>query len=118
MRRFWPPVEAAQVDYERLRSSVLAGIPLLDGAAARFARAGLVALIERPTAKPVFVAVLSSADRPPWTPYDDPNRGSGLWLWATAGSGCRRSATDLERARGRTRKLTVARDIPPTRWIP
>jgi hypothetical protein len=51
---------------------VLAGIPAVDGAAARFARAGLAALIERPTAEPVFEAVLGSADRPPWTPYDDP----------------------------------------------
>jgi hypothetical protein len=93
VRRFWPPVEPAQVDYERLRSSVLAGIPLLDGPAARFARAGLAALIERPTAEPVFVAVLSSAARPPWTPYHDPRTAA-----LAAGYGLLLAAADAERA--------------------
>ena len=68
MRGFWPPAEAAQVDYERLRTAVLAGTPLLDGAAVRFARAGMAGLIKRPLAEPVFVAVLNGAARPPWTP--------------------------------------------------
>lgn len=72
MRRFWPPTDAAQADYERLRTAALAGTPLLDGAALRFARAGLAALIERPLAEPVFVAVLNGAARPPWTPHQDP----------------------------------------------
>jgi hypothetical protein len=40
LRRFWPPAEAAQVDYERLRAAALAGTPLLEPAAACFATAG------------------------------------------------------------------------------
>ena len=45
----------------------------------------------------IFVAVLSSADRPPWTPYDDPRTaalasGYGLLLAAAVAD----RATDLE----------------------
>ena len=88
MRAFWPPVEAAQADYEMLRTAVLAGAPLADAVAARFARAGLVALIARPVAEPVFVAVVNGARRPGWTPYDDPRIealvGSFVLLLASA----------------------------------
>ena len=38
----------------------------------RFARAGLVGLLDRPVSEPVFVACLHGAGRPPWTPQADP----------------------------------------------
>jgi hypothetical protein len=72
MRRFWPVCEAAQADYETLREAALAGMAAASPAATRFARAGLAGLIIRPVARPVFVASLTGASRPPWTPYDDP----------------------------------------------
>ena len=67
MRKFWPPAEPAQADYEALRAAALAGTP-----AARFARGGLAALIARPVADPVFVATLRGAPRAAWTPHLDP----------------------------------------------
>jgi hypothetical protein len=72
VRKFWPPADAAQADYERLRAAVLAGTPAADSVAARFARGGLAALIARPVADPVFVAILRGAPRPAWTPHLDP----------------------------------------------
>lgn len=72
MRSFWPPGEAAQADYEALRASVLAGTPPGTPAAVRFAKEGLVALIEQPSSKPLFSGVLLGARRPAWTPYSDP----------------------------------------------
>jgi hypothetical protein len=72
MRVLWPPAEAAQADYEALRTASLAGTPLADTAAVRFARGGLAALIARPLAEPVFVAVVHGAARHPWTPHSDP----------------------------------------------
>jgi hypothetical protein len=82
---FWPPAEAAQADYETLRAAVLAGTPLADSAAARFSRGGLAALIARPVAAPVFVAIVQGAPRPAWTPHADPRlealaAGYGLLL--------------------------------------
>ena len=72
-RSFWPPVEAAQVDYERLRAHVLECGRLREGlAAARFARRGLAGLIAWPSAEPVFIAELVAAARPAWTPHEDP----------------------------------------------
>src|SRR5271166_1478186 len=72
-RSFWPPVEAAQVDYETLRAHVCEPTGLPDGlAAARFARHGLAGLIAWPSAEPVFVGELLGAARPAWTPHDDP----------------------------------------------
>jgi hypothetical protein len=72
-RSFWPPVEAAQVDYETLRAHVLEHSRLPENlAAARFARRGLAGLIAWPSAEPVFVAELVAAARPAWTPHDDP----------------------------------------------
>src|SRR6185503_3432878 len=72
-RSFWPPAEAAQVDYETLRGHVLELTGLPEGlAAARFARRGLGGLIAWPSAEPVFVAELLAAVRPAWTPHDDP----------------------------------------------
>jgi hypothetical protein len=72
MRSFWPPAEAAQADYERLRAAVLAGTVPIGAAVERFARDGLVGLITRPVADPEFVAVISGARRPAWTPHRDP----------------------------------------------
>ena len=72
-RSFWPPAEAAQVDYETLRAHVLELTGLPEGlAAARFARRGLAGLIAWPAAEPVFVAELLAAVRPAWTPHEDP----------------------------------------------
>lgn len=72
MRTFWPPAEGAQADYEALRSAVLAGTTPVGPAAVRFLRGGLVSLIRRPSAEPVFVASLRGADRPAWSPHVDP----------------------------------------------
>jgi hypothetical protein len=72
-RSFWPPAQAAQIDYETLRAQVLepTGLPL-GLAAARFARRGLAGLIAWPNTEPVFVAELLAATRPTWTPHEDP----------------------------------------------
>lgn len=72
MRIFWPPAEAAQADYERLRAAVLAGTALADVTALRFARGGLSALIARPAAAPALVATVHGTRRAPWTPHADP----------------------------------------------
>jgi hypothetical protein len=72
-RSFWPPCEAAQVDYEALRAHVLEYGGLSAGlASARFSRRGLAGLIAWPAAEPVFVAELVGAQRPAWTPHLDP----------------------------------------------
>jgi hypothetical protein len=72
MRSFFPVGEAAQADYEELRAAVLAGTPAATPAAARFARGGLAALIARPVAEPVLLAVLHGAPRHPWSAHSDP----------------------------------------------
>jgi hypothetical protein len=73
LRRFWPPAEASQVDYERLRAAALAGTSLLGPPAACFARGGLAGLLTRPAAdNGVFSAVVCGACRPAWTPHADP----------------------------------------------
>ncbi len=72
-RSFWPPVEAAQADYETLRAYVCEHSGLPEAlAAARFARRGLAGLIAWPSAEPVFVAELVAAVRPAWMPHEDP----------------------------------------------
>ncbi len=71
MRRFWPHGEAAQADYESLRSAVLAGTPLACTAATRFARRGLAGLIAWPASEPVFEALLVGAQRARWSPHAD-----------------------------------------------
>ena len=72
-RSFWPPAQAAQVDYATLLGQVLELTGLPEGlAAARFARRGLAGLIAWPAAEPVFVAELLTAVRPASTPHDDP----------------------------------------------
>lgn len=72
MRAFWPPAEGAQADYEALRDAVVAGTTPVGAVAGRFSGEGLVGLIRRPSAEPVFVASLRGAERPPWSPYADP----------------------------------------------
>ena len=73
MSRFWPPAEAPQRDYERLRSALLADGQLPDElATARFARRGMAGLIIWPDAEPVFSAHVMGASRAAWTPYADP----------------------------------------------
>ena len=71
-RSFWPPVEAAQVDYESLRAHLLEHGALPDDlAAARFGRRGLAGLIAWPVGQPVFAGELIGAARPAWSPYVD-----------------------------------------------
>ena len=71
-RSFWPVSEAAQADYEQLRALALAGVPALDAAARRFERHGLWGLIASPQAAPAYVASVVGAERPAWSPYEDP----------------------------------------------
>lgn len=71
-RSFWPPSEAAQADYERLREHLLShGVLPDDLASARFARRGLAGLIAWPASEPVFAGQLLGAARPAWSPYAD-----------------------------------------------
>jgi hypothetical protein len=71
--RVWPVGEAAPADYEALRAHVLAAsAPPGSLAAARFARRGLPGLIAWPSAEPAFDAELLGAQRPPWSPHNDP----------------------------------------------
>lgn len=72
MSRFWPIAEAAQSDYETLREAVIEGQPLVGPGALRFERQGLSGLILRPVSEPVFEVEIIGADRPPWSPYEDP----------------------------------------------
>lgn len=71
MRSFWPAAESAQVDYEVLRETVLAGGQILSIAGGRFERRGLAGLIAWPAAEPVFSVRLQGATRPAWTPHVD-----------------------------------------------
>jgi hypothetical protein len=74
-RSFWPPAEAAQVDYETLRDHLLEQGALPIGvAAARFARRGLAGLIAWPVAEPVFLAEITGAERARWSPHLDPRQ--------------------------------------------
>jgi hypothetical protein len=100
VRPFWPPAEPAQADYERLRAAALAGAPLVDVAAARFARGGLAELIAHPVAAADFRAVLHGASRPPWTGHTDPRSdvlAAGYRLLLAAGD--HEENTDTEVAR-------------------
>jgi len=93
LSRFWPPAEAAQVDYERLRAAALAGTPLLGPTAACVARQGLAGLLAHPAGDEGggFAAVVGGASRPAWTPYADPRldalaAGYGLLLGVAEGA--------------------------------
>jgi hypothetical protein len=71
-RSFWPVGEAAQADYEQLRSLTLAAVPALGIASRRFERYGLWGLIACPQAAPAYAASVVGAERPAWSPYEDP----------------------------------------------
>jgi hypothetical protein len=73
---FWPAGEASQADYEALRAVAVAGGASVGVAAGRFARRGLAGLIAWPASEPLFVAALSGAVRPAWTPHIDPRAES------------------------------------------
>jgi len=84
----WPPADAAQVDYEALRTAVLDGQAGDERVAARFARAGLAGLIAAPVTDTLMVVRVVGARRPAWSPHDDPREaamaeGFGLLLAAT-----------------------------------
>ena len=74
--RFWPVSEAAQVDYEALRVVALSGGSSVGVAAGRFGRRGMAGLIAWPVSEPLFLAALSGAARPAWTPHVDPRTES------------------------------------------
>ncbi len=74
--RFWPACEAAQADYETLRAVAAAGGASIGVAAGRFERRGLAGLIAWPASEPLFVAALTGAVRPAWTPHLDPRTES------------------------------------------
>ena len=71
-RALWPVGEAAQADYEQLRTSSLAGTPAVGRAATLFERHGLWGLIASPQAEPVYVASILGAARKAWSPHSDP----------------------------------------------
>lgn len=72
-RSFWPVGEAAQANYETLRTHVMTAGVLPDTLiAARFARRGLAGLVAWPSSEPIFHAELVGANRPAWTPQADP----------------------------------------------
>ena len=76
--RFWPIAEPAQADYEQLRGIVLAAGELGEILAARrFARRGLVGLINWPSAEPAYLGSVIGARRPAWCGGQDP-RGRQL----------------------------------------
>ncbi|HEV8625202.1 MAG TPA: hypothetical protein VG034_12150 [Acidimicrobiia bacterium] len=76
MRTLWPPTEAAQIDYEALRTAVLDGQAVDERVAARFARAGLAGLIAAPVADTLMVVRVVGARRPAWSPHDDPREAA------------------------------------------
>lgn len=73
MTDLWPPRSGAQTEYESLRDAVLSTGLLPDTlVAARFARRGLAGLIAWPQPELEFTASLFGAQRPAWTPHEDP----------------------------------------------
>ena len=111
MRIFWPPAEAAQADYERLRAAALAGTALTDVTELRFARGGLSALIARPVSPPNLVATVHGALRRPWSAQADPR----LTLWRPGSCCCSAPLTHTPSLRNkekpsesRSRAATIA----------
>lgn len=74
--RYWPPVEASQADYEALRAVAVSGGASVGVAAGRFERRGLAGLIAWPVSDALFVAAVTGALRPAWTPHVDPRTES------------------------------------------
>lgn len=86
-RGFWPVGEAAQADYEQLRALALAGVPALGASARRFERYGLWGLVASPQAAPAYGASFVGANRPAWSPYQDPRElalGDGFQIIVAA----------------------------------
>jgi hypothetical protein len=74
MKPSWSIAEASQSDYETLRQATLDGQSVVSPAALRFEGQGLSGLILRPVSEPWFVAEIIGADRPRWSPYEDPRQ--------------------------------------------
>ena len=72
MRAFWPAAEAAQTEYESLRSAALSRVSPSTPTWLRFGRHGLIALITTPEFDPTFSAAVVGVSRPPWSPHNDP----------------------------------------------
>jgi hypothetical protein len=72
----WSVTDGPQSDYESLRAAILEGRSLPDLALRCFERQGLAGLILRPVREPVLTAVLLGAQRPPWSPYEDPRQAA------------------------------------------
>lgn len=70
--RFWPAGQAAQVEYELLRTAALQGERPASLAGARFARRGLAGLIAGSWPAPAYLGVLLGAERPAWCGESDP----------------------------------------------
>jgi hypothetical protein len=70
--RFWAADQAAQVEYELLRTAALAGEQPASLAAGRFARRGLAGLITCAWPAPAYQGVLLGAERPAWCGESDP----------------------------------------------
>jgi len=70
--RFWPAGQAAQVEYELLRTAALQGERPASLAGARFARRGLAGLIASSWPAPAYLGVLLGAERPAWCSESDP----------------------------------------------
>ena len=97
MRRFWPATDRAQLDYERLRETALAGTHLIGSEANRFEHSGLLALIRRPSsAAPQLIATLVLVPRPRWSPYLDPRLDALADAYALLETAVRDSYQSLE----------------------
>lgn len=93
MISFWPAIEPAQLEYERLRELALTEVLMAGPQAERFRRGGLAALIRRPpTSMPARLTRLVPVARPRWSPYEDPR----LTALADAYDLLRSVAFDLE----------------------
>jgi hypothetical protein len=115
-RVFWPPAEAAQADYEMLRTCVLEAGSLPAGlAAARFARRGLAGLIAWPVAEPVLHAELAGAARPV-DPRRRPARaGAGGLLPVLARGGRRAGRAGRPGSGGMIMKAVIYALLAPAR---
>ena len=97
MMRFWPAIDRAQLDYERLREMALAGTHLIGPEANRFQHGGLLALIRRPSsAAPHLIATLVEVPRPRWSPYLDPRLDALADAYALLETAVRDSYQSLE----------------------
>jgi len=71
--RFWPAIDPAQLDYERLREMAGGNAPGRTRRRSASKRGGLMALIKKPTSSALpLIARLVEVPRPRWSPYVDP----------------------------------------------